>query len=287
MVKSMTGFGVGHARTGGWRAELTIRTWNHRFLSIRTRSLSDRPQLQAQIEDRLKGTFRRGEISVWLDLQPDRTTGDRRVFDHEAARAAYAELDDLARELSLPSAPSLEALIRSGALQPAAEADADVWPAVSEALDAALTQATSSREEEGAAIALELSRILTDLDGKAESVAERLPELVASLRDRLSARVAELEVAVDAERLEAEIALLAERHDVQEELVRLRAHVDRATGLLRSDKPIGKEFDFLSQEMLREVNTIGSKARDSEVSGLVIDMKLAVEQFREQVQNVE
>lgn len=287
MVRSMTGFGAGHARTGGWRAELTIRTWNHRFLSIRTRSLSDRPQLQAQIEDRLKGAFRRGEIGVWLDLQPDRAAEDRHVFDHEAARAAYAELEELSRDLTLPSAPSLEALIRSGALQPAAEADADVWPAVSEALDAALTQATSSREEEGATIALEFSRLLAGLGQQAESVAERLPELVASLRERLSTRVAELEVAVGADRLEAEIALLAERHDVQEELVRLHAHVGRATGLLTSDEPIGKELDFLSQEMLREVNTIGSKARDSEVSGLVIDMKLSVEQFREQVQNAE
>ena len=100
-------------------------------------------------------------------------------------------------------------------------------------------------------------------------------------------RVAELDVSVDADRLEAEIALLAERHDVQEELVRLRGPVKRAQGLLVSTDPIGKELDFISQELLREVNTIGSKARDSEISGLVIDMKLSVEQFREQVQNVE
>ena len=99
--------------------------------------------------------------------------------------------------------------------------------------------------------------------------------------------MAELEANVDPARLETEVALLADRCDVQEELVRLRGHIDRASGLLAGSEPIGKELDFIGQELLREVNTIGSKARDSLASGTVIDMKLCVEQFREQVQNVE
>jgi len=287
MVRSMTGFGSGAVSEGGWRVEVTIRTWNHRFLSVRTRSLSDRPLLQARIEERVKETFRRGEIGVWIDLQPDRTASDGRLFDHERARAAYAELDALARDLALSSSPSLEALIRAGALQPFEETDSDVWPTVSLALDKAFEQTLSSREQEGATLAQDLNRLLAALSDQVEAINDRLPTITSALRDRLASRVAELDVSVDADRLEAEIALLAERHDVQEELVRLRGHVKRARGLLVSTDPIGKELDFISQELLREVNTIGSKARDSEISGLVIDMKLSVEQFREQVQNVE
>lgn len=287
MVSSMTGFGAGTARGDGWRADVTIRTWNHRFLSVRTRSLSDRPRLQAQIEDRVKEVFRRGEIGVWLDLQPDRSEGDTMLFDHDAARSAYAELEGLSSELSLTSPPSLEALIRLGALQPVEETDAEVWPTVSTALDDALAQATSSRQEEGSTLAADLERLLSELGKHTAAVEDRLPVITAALRERLRSRVAELDVSVDPERLESEIVLLAERHDVQEELVRLRGHIERAKSLLSSERPIGKELDFISQELLREVNTIGSKARDSEISGIVIDMKLGVEQFREQVQNVE
>ena len=287
MISSMTGFGSGAATQDGWRADVTVRTWNHRFLSVRTRSLSDRPLLQARIEERVKAAFRRGEIGVWLDLQPDRSDATTRLFDHERAQQAYAELKSLARALSLPSLPSMEALIRTGALQPPEDTDTDVWPAVSIALDLAVERAVSSREQEGATLAEDLERLLAELADHTEAVDERLPGITAGLRERLAERIAELDVSVDPERLEAEITLAAERHDVQEELVRLRGHLKRARGLLANPDPVGKELDFISQELLREVNTIGSKARDSEASPRVIDMKLCIEQFREQVQNVE
>lgn len=286
MARSMTGFGTATAREDGWRAEVTIRTWNHRYLSVRTRSLNDRPQLQSQIEARVKETFRRGEIGVSLDLQPDRDDATRELFDPATARAVHAELKALADDLGLPP-PTLNELIRAGGLQTTAESDADVWLAVSAALDEALTQTNASRAKEGQVLCDELERILGDLSQHAERVTARLPEITDALRTRLMERIAELQASVDAERFETELALLVDRFDVQEELVRLRGHIDRAAKLLKSNGSLGKELDFLSQEMLREVNTTGSKARDSEVSGTVIDMKLCVEQFREQVQNVE
>jgi len=286
MARSMTGFGSGTARAEGWRAEVTIRTLNHRFLSVRTRSLSDRPRLQAQIEERVKGAIARGEVGVWLDLQPDEAA-DHQLFDHGAARATFNELVQLSEELSISTPPTLEALIRLGRLQPAVESDEAVWPAVSAALDDALQATVRAREAEGASLATDLARLLDRLREFTESIADRVPEILASLRDRLRERVAELEANVDPARLETEVALLADRCDVQEELVRLRGHIDRASALLAGSEPIGKELDFIGQELLREVNTIGSKARDSLAAGTVIDMKLCVEQFREQVQNVE
>jgi len=287
MARSMTGFGSGTARADGWHAEVTIRTWNHRFLSVRTRSLGDRPNLQAKIEERAKEAFQRGEIGIWLSLQPDLSVDDRALFDHTAAHAAYKEIARLASDLSLAEAPTLEELIRVGGLQPIEEADEDVWPVVLEALEEALAQATLSRRGEGAILAEELQRLLGELTEHTAFVTQRLPEITSGLRDRLNERVAELQLNVDEERLESELVFLVDRFDVQEELVRLGSHIERAGALLESEDPIGKELDFISQELLREVNTIGSKARDSEVSSRVIDMKLCVEQFREQVQNVE
>jgi len=287
MVRSMTGFGSSTATAGGWRAEVTIRTWNHRYLSVRARALGDRPALQAQIEERVKAAFGRGEVGVWLDLQPDRSDQGRALFDVERASATYSEIAKIGRDLGIDDAPSLEALIRAGGLQPTEESDADVWPAVLAALEEAIDRVSASREQEGAILAEDLTRLIRHLRELSEAVESRLPELASALRTRLLERIADVEANVEPERLEAEIALLVERYDVQEELVRLRGHLERASRLFESDGPLGKELDFLSQELLREVNTIGSKARDSEVSGLVIDMKLAVEQFREQVQNVE
>jgi len=283
----MTGFGSSTATAGGWRAEVTIRTWNHRYLSVRARALGDRPALQAQIEERVKAAFGRGEVGVWLDLQPDRSDQGRALFDVERASATYSEIAKIGRDLGIDDAPSLEALIRAGGLQPTEESDADVWPAVLAALEEAIDRVSASREQEGAILAEDLTRLIRHLRELSEAVESRLPELASALRTRLLERIADVEANVEPERLEAEIALLVERYDVQEELVRLRGHLERASRLFESDGPLGKELDFLSQELLREVNTIGSKARDSEVSGLVIDMKLAVEQFREQVQNVE
>jgi len=286
MIKSMTGFGEGVAHRSGWRVEATIRTLNHRFLSVRARSLGDRPWLQAQVEDLVKRSFTRGDISVWLDLQPD-SPEEGRLFDHEAARSAYAELRELSEELGIPTPPTLEALIRVGALQPAKESDREIWPAAEAALAEAIEAADASRAEEGSALAEELSRILDRLEEAASSVKPRIPALADRLRTRLRTRAEELALKLDPERLEAEIALLVERYDVQEELARLLGHMKRARDLLAVEKPVGKELDFISQEMLREVNTLGSKARDSEIGGLVIDMKLEIERFREQVQNVE
>ena len=144
-----------------------------------------------------------------------------------------------------------------------------------------------ARQTEGSVLAAEIERILTVLRTSVTGVVERLPEIHEEMRTRLSERAGELEINLDPERLEAEVVLLVERHDVQEEIARLVGHFDRVESLQDAKKPVGKELDFISQEMLREVNTIGSKVRDAVVSGLVIDMKVAVEQLREQVQNVE
>jgi len=286
MIKSMTGFGSGTARTSGWRVEATIRTLNHRFLSVRTRSLGDRPWLQAQVEDMVKRSFSRGEITVWLDVQPDSPAAGS-LFDHETARSAYVELRNLTEELDIPAGPTLEALIRVGAVQPAKEDDREIWPAAEAALAEAIEAADASRAAEGSVLAEELNRILDRLADIVSSIEPRIAELADRLRDRLKARVEELSLKLDPQRLEAEIALLIERYDVQEELARLDGHLGRTRRLIVSDGPVGKELDFISQEMLREANTLGSKARDSEIGGLVIDMKLEIERFREQVQNVE
>ncbi len=287
MVRSMTGFGTGSAVGAGWRVETVMRTLNHRYLSVRLRSLSEYPYVQVRVEGMVKEAFRRGEINVSVDLAREAQGPSQDLFDHNVITEHLVELRRISQEFNLPSPPSLADLIRIGAFQAAAPEEEDPWPIVVPALEQAITATTASREAEGEHLAIEIKRILGKIANLLDTVKERLPQVTEELRLRLQERIAALQVELDPARLEMEIALLVERFDIREETVRLESHLTRATSLLDKDEAIGKELDFLSQEFLREVNTLGSKSRDLAVNSLVIDMKMAINEFKEQVQNVE
>jgi len=287
MVKSMTGFGVGTAEGNDWSAEVSLRSLNHRFLSTRIRSFNDHPQLLSRIEGRLKETFSRGEISVWISVNHVGTGGNDNPLDHGVAQSIYRELQDIQRLLGIKEPPSLADLSRAGGLQPLHAEDEELWQILEQALAAAIEEANAGRAREGSELKSELVAIAARIRVSLDRVKERLPEVLEEIRTRLDEKVEALQLRLEPSRMESEIALLSDRFDVQEEIVRLETHLARANQVLEKDTPIGKELDFLSQEMLREVNTLGSKARDTSTSSIVVDMKLAVEQFKEQLQNVE
>jgi len=287
MLRSMTGFGSGTGHEDGWRIEATVRTVNHRYLSARVRGLGDRPWLQMQVEQMVRKGLGRGEVSVWLDITREGAVDPGRLLDRAAASEMHVALSELSEQLGIDERPSLGDLIRTGVLQPTQESDEDLWPAARAAVSAAIDATVAAREAEGGVLEAEIVRLVNLLESLRATVEPRLPEVVEALRQRLTERIEELQLSVNEERLEAEIALLAERHDVQEELTRLASHFARVRSLLEERKPVGKELDFISQEMLREVNTLGSKVRDASIGGTVIEMKVAIEQLREQVQNVE
>lgn len=287
MVKSMTGFGVGSAEGNDWRAEVSIRSLNHRFLSTRIRSFNDHPQLLSRIEGRLKETFSRGEISVWISVNHVGSGGNDNPLDHGVAQSIYRELQDIQQLLGIKEPPTMEDLSRAGGLQPLHAEDEELWQILEQALAAAIEEANAGRAREGSQLKSELGAIATRIRVSLDRVKERLPEVLKVIQTRLDEKIEALQLKLDQSRVESEIALLSDRFDVQEEIVRLETHLERANQVLEKDTPIGKELDFLSQEMLREVNTLGSKARDTSTSAIVVDMKLAVEQFKEQLQNVE
>jgi len=287
MVKSMTGFGAGSAEGDNWRVDVSIRSLNHRFLSTRIRSFNDHPQLLSRIEAILKQSFSRGEISVWISVNHVGTDGSDNPLDHVAAKNVYRELQDIQRMLGIETSPTLEDVSRAGGLQPLHAEDEELWLIIKQALTTAIAEANAGRAREGEELRAELAAITARVRHSLDLVKERLPVVLDEIRTRLNEKIEALQLKLDSSRMEAEVALLTDRFDVQEEMVRLETHLDRATQVLSAGKPIGKELDFLSQEMLREVNTLGSKARDTSTSSIVVDMKLAVEQFKEQLQNVE
>ena len=284
----MTGFGRGVAEHGRTRATVDVRAVNHRFIDLKLRGPLA-PAVEDAIGARVRAAIERGAVTVSVHLVRDRGAGATRI-DHDAARAAHAQLGELARTLGVAGPDLGLVLAQPGVVvtsdeEPRDDADA---PAVLAALDAALTQLAGMRDGEGQALARELLARLDELAGlraTLERLAAAMPERVQQrLQQRLERLLAD---EVDPARLAQEVALLAERADVTEELVRLASHLDQARSLVTGTGASGRRLDFLVQEIGRELNTIGSKSAATEISSTIVEAKAVLEKVREQVQNVE
>ena len=288
---SMTGFGAGNVRVGAATVVVEARALNHRFLDVRVRLPAALADHAGAIEDVARTGLTRGRIELSARFE-GRLSG-KVVLDRERAKAALRELQQLQVELhrsepcrcrcsrSCPACSSRRpATTRTSCARPCRKRRAPrvvPWPACA-AAKARRWPATFPRGSS----ACRTSRA---------QIAQRLPELSAAYRERLRSRVSALlegtAVTLDPGRLEHEVALQADRSDVSEELTRLHSHCQQFGALLgEDDEPIGRRLEFLLQEMGREVNTLGSKVSDLQVTGCVLDLKAELERMREQVQNV-
>jgi uncharacterized protein (TIGR00255 family) len=288
----MTGFGVADGDLAGGRIQVEIRTVNHRHLNVQLRLPPTLQALEEPLRNLLRTRLDRGAVTVqarWIE-EPPRATAVRvdidRARDVVRALAELREVLDLPGEIDLAFVARQPEVLVTSVAEREAITDADAFlTVVSDALDAV----QAMREREGEALARDLHERLATIATELEAVRARAPERVTAERDRLRAAVATLldGKPMDEQRLAQEIALLADRLDVNEEMVRLRTHLDAAEAALAKSEPIGRTLGFLAQEMLREINTIGSKANDAEIAQRVIVMKGALEKFREQLENLE
>ncbi len=290
-MKSMTGFGVGEAATPAGRLVVEVRAVNHRFLDVRVRAPRELGDLVAYAEQLGRERLARGRVEVAIRLE---TTGAGQTvaLDTERARSAYRALSALRDELSPESEVPLSLLAAVPDLfAPATERERETMrTACREAFERAVAALEAMRVEEGRALSGDLRARLGGVRRAADAIGARGPQLVDLYHKRLRQRVIRLvgtDVPIDPGRLEQEIALLADRSDVSEEITRLASHCAQFEALFDSSEACGRRLDFLLQEMVREVNTIGSKAQDAEVAHLVVDAKSELERMREQVQNVE
>jgi uncharacterized protein (TIGR00255 family) len=279
----MTGFGRGVVA----RVTVDVRAVNHRFLDVKLRGAAIAPAVEERALGRVRAAIERGAVVVTIHLARD--GGGARV-DRDAARAAHAELAEVARALGVPGPDLALVLAQPGVLVDTdAEADGATDAAIAGALDAALGQLDAMRAAEGQALARDLDARFAELAALRARIAELAAGVPGELARRLGERVRKLagDAAVDPARLAQEIAVYADRADVSEELVRLASHLDQASALLAAAGSTGRRLDFLAQEIGRELNTIGSKSTLADISALVVDAKATLEKAREQIQNVE
>jgi len=291
-MKSMTGFGQAQGETARRRIAVSLQTVNHRHLDLVLRLPEELRGRDGELRERLGRRLHRGRCELSVTLAP--VAGERPAVqvDLAAVRALHEAVRPLVEEGRLEPRLTLGDLLRaSGLIQVAApEPVGEEERALAERLvGEALDQAVAARAFEGERIRAILARGREDLSGRVGELEARRAEVAGRTFAQLRQRIEELVagVGVAEERVVQEAALLADRADIREELDRLRAHLEQLAAVCAEEGAIGRRLDFLIQELMRELNTIGSKSRDVELTRRVVDAKAVCEQLREQVQNVE
>jgi uncharacterized protein (TIGR00255 family) len=292
-LRSMTGCGLGTAADGESSCRVELRVVNNRFFKFALHAQASGAGLESRAEAAVRHRVRRGTVQMHLELRGPVAPAGRRL--DTAQLEAY--LDDVERFCArhdLPTPRSVDGLLGLPGLvvdaAPVEGAADEAWPLVSRALAAALEALDAMRRAEAEALARELRGMLAEVRRIADRIAARVPAMLDEHRRRLAERVSKLladqGVSLAAGDLAREVAVLADRTDVAEELARLESHVTQFERLLDTEAA-GRTLDFLSQELAREANTIGSKTLDAETAHAVVELKTWIERAREQVQNIE
>jgi uncharacterized protein (TIGR00255 family) len=294
---SMTGYGEANFQSEQLSLAVEMRTVNNRYLKVVLRAAEPYNLLEPEFEKVIRRTVRRGTVQVHFRCQRQYAPQDFRV-NAVALRSFLTQIRALCGEMGLPDAERLALLGQVLALPGVVPEPADSsfsleeeWPLIEKVLGQALNKLQAMRREEGQAMARELLQLRDHIAGHLAEIRERLPSVAVAYRDRVLERVrtllGELDVQIDRNDLIKEVSVFADRADVTEEVVRLASHLEQFAAILDEPESPGRKLDFLTQEMLRETNTLGSKASDVEVSRHVFEIKGTLEKIRELVQNVE
>lgn len=271
-------------------AELTweLRSVNHRYLETFVRLPEELRGLEPQVRERVNARLGRGKVECVLRCRWSSQLVNAIEVDDERLEALLGACRTVETRSAEARSPGVVELLRWPGVVREPEPDtAPVQALALSLLDQALDQLVATREREGQQIRELLLARLDGVEAQVERARRRLPEIRDRIRQKLEARLAELQADVDRDRLEQELVFLAQKMDVDEELDRLSGHVAETRRVLERDEPVGRRLDFLMQEFNREANTLGSKSADGETTAIAVELKVLIEQMREQVQNVE
>ncbi len=291
MPKSMTGFGRGKAEIEGRTYIVEIRSVNHKYSDIAVKLPRSLSFLEDKIKKRISSCISRGKIDIFITFFNESNKGRNIKINKELAKIYLDEIKSLANETELDSNINIMELTRLPDVL-TVENDEDeelLWKELSYALEEAINNFINMRSEEGNTISQDIENRVELINEKIEKISEKSSGLVEEYITKLEERIKELlkTDVVDQNRLAQEVVIYSDRCSVQEELTRLRSHTKQFLETIKKDEPIGKNLDFLVQEMNRETNTIGSKANNLEITKLVIEIKTMIEDIREQIQNIE
>ena len=288
MARSMTAFARQELVKDWGTLTLELRSVNHRYLDVSLRMPEDFRNLESKIREKISAKLARGKVDVGLRFSCSETSNGDITIDKELVQQIASASREVDHILYNPAAVSSLEILRWPGVIKTPELDTnELTAALFELVDATLNDMLEGREREGEKLAELISQRCQSISGVIVSVKKRLPEIMQIWRDKLLTRIQDASVEVDENRLEQELAIIAQKTDVDEELDRLVTHVEEVERVLKDKKPIGRRLDFLMQELNREANTLGSKSIDTETTKASVDLKVLIEQMREQIQNIE
>lgn len=293
-MKSMTGFGKSLQESENYQIEVEVKSVNHRFLDIQVRNPRQLNSYEQAIRNTIKEVLQRGRVEVYVTLKEKGDNNKEVVMHWDLIQQLVTDMQKEAQErfgTELPATAILERMTENEAFIEIREKqteDTTLEPALLTAIREAALANASSRQKEGTGIQQVLTENREGLALKITELSQFFEEYEQDYRQRFEKKLTDyLGGEVDQERLLTEMTILIERGDIHEELDRMEIHLQAMAELVASDNPVGRELDFLIQEMNREVNTIGSKSSPIEIKNVVVQMKTIIEKIREQVQNVE
>ena len=292
MACSMTGYGRAEREEGGRKFTVELKSVNNRYLDISIRMPRIFNSFESQIRTELKQYMERGKVDVFISFEDAEGEGSRVLYNRSLARDYLDHIREIAEEFSLPVTMTAEKLSQYPDVLTIEEEETDesaLWGPLQETIDAAAEQFRAARRREGEFLKNDLLGKLSGMEKDVVFLTERAPETVAAYQKELSAKVQELlgDAQMDESRILQEVAVYSDKVCIDEELVRLRSHIEATRQELEKQGSIGRKLDFLAQELNREANTILSKTIDADSSNRAIGLKTEIEKIREQIQNIE
>ncbi len=292
MIKSMTGFGRCEVSEGDRKITVEMKSVNHRYLDVSMKMPKKLNFFDSSIRAILKKYIQRGKVDVYISYE-DLSEGNASLAYHPEIAAQYVEyFRRMEEQFGLTNDIQVSVLARCPevlVMEEQQEDEKEIWHLLEQAVHGACEKFVEARVHEGEALKDDLMQKLDEILETVAFVEERFPQILSEYREKLRAKVRELfaDAQIDENRLATEVTIFADKICVDEEIVRLRSHVEAVKAALETGGSIGRKLDFIAQEMNREANTTLSKANDLEVSNRAIDLKTAIEKVREQIQNIE
>ena len=288
MIKSMTAFAREQHSEKFGTLTWELRSVNHRYLEVTCRMPEDLRGLEGRVREIVNNRLMRGKVECNLRFKPELATDTGIVINEAFVKSVIAACQNINNKLHQPSGISaIDVLSWPGVVAETETDQRPVFEATEQLLEQALDQLIDNREREGEQLRMLIQTRCESMKAIADGVRVRLPEINQRYREKLLSRLEELKAQPDMDRLEHELVYLAQKMDVDEELDRLDAHLKELCSVLDRDEAIGRRLDFLMQELNREVNTLGSKSADITTTQASVELKVLIEQMREQVQNIE
>lgn len=291
-MRSMTGYGRGEGDHAGIRISVELNSVNRKQSDIVINLPRDLAALEPRIRQAINEKISRGRMNVMIGLQDGSNGASALALDTALARSYHEAMLTLQKELSAPGEITIGTILQAPGVMRSPEHSvkaSDAWPAVERALTTALADLVKMREREGKHLAKDLIHRLKTLRQETKEVRALYPEVVKKYRTTLRERLekAGLDLPLEDERLLKEVTIFADRSDISEELTRLESHLAQFAHHLRKNEPVGRTLEFITQEIFRELNTLGAKSNDAAISQHVVACKSELEKIREQIQNLE